>query len=394
MKDKINEIIDNSIKFGENVGSNCMVFHHGKELFSGSFGHSDREAGVPMTDDKIFRLFSLTKPVTAAAVMILIDRGILSPDDCVSRYFPEYSDLRYVSRYAPEGGVDELSQCTKELKIHHLLTMTSGIPYAHNWCEPVRASARLFDALIDDQTSGENKLTTEEFTRRAAGIPLMWEPGEKWDYGISADILGGIVEKASGIKYGEFLKKNIFEPLGMNDTGFYVPEEKLSRFAALYSWQDGRLTRDNGNYLGLTDYKAPPAFESGGAGLVSTIRDYSRFALMLCSRGELDGVRVISEDSFRYMTSPKLSEKQRSGLWDRLDGYNYACLMRVMENAEISQIKTANGEFGWDGWTGTYFCADPENSIVVLYFTQICGAGTTKQAELIDEAVYEKLVRE
>ncbi|MBQ9898559.1 MAG: beta-lactamase family protein [Ruminococcus sp.] len=392
MEKKISELLSGSVDSGALVGAGCLVFKNGKELCSCFSGLADRENGLPMRRDTICRLFSLTKPVTAAAVMLLMDMGKLSPDDEVSKYFPEYKHLRFVSEYHPDGE-DLLVDCTRPLLISHLLTMTSGIPYAHNWCEPVRAAARLFDEVEYDRDSGRSEITTEEFTKRAAQIPLMWEPGEKWDYGISADILGGIVERVSGMQYSEFLKKYVFDPLGMHDTGFYVPEEKRDRFAALYRFEDGGAVRDENNYLGLTDYTAPPAFESGGAGLVSTIEDYSKFARMLCNGGELDGVRIMSSEAFRFMTSPKLSSKQSVGLWDRLDGYNYACLMRVMTDEKIAQIKSANGEFGWDGWTGTYFCAEPNSGIVVLFFTQIAGGGTTWQAEQVDRIVFDELVR-
>lgn len=392
MNKAISELLSKSTSEGSLIGVNCLVFKDGKELYSGSFGFADRENKIPMSRDSIFRLFSLSKPVTSAAAMILIDRGILSPDDPVSKFFPEYADLRY-SAGRDESGSEIILPCPDELKISHLLTMTSGLPYANNFCESVCASARLFDAVIRGNDGQGAEVTTEEFTRRAAEIPLMFRPGEHWDYGISADILGGVIEKASGVKYSRFLKENIFEPLGMKDTGFFIPAEKLSRFTALYKYENDKLIRDHENYLGLTDYTAPPSFESGGAGLVSTIADYAKFANMLCNRGKFGDVQLISSETFNYMTAPKLGAVQQSDLWERLSGYNYACLMRIMTDEASAEIKTSNGEFGWDGWTGTYFCANPENGIVCLCFTQIAGAGTTWQAQEIDKIVYDELVR-
>lgn len=385
MTEKINKIAEDSVAQGGAVGSCCMVFKDGRELFSGAYGFADRENNIPMQLDSIFRLFSLTKPVTAAAAMILADRGLLSPDDPVSRFFPEYSHLRIM-----DG--DKAVPCTEELKVIHLLTMTSGLPYANNYDISVSAAARLFDDVINGQHGG-TPVTTEDFARKAAQIPLSFVPGERWDYGISADILGGIIEQISGMRYGEFLKKNIFDPLGMSDTGFYVPESKRERFTALYKWQNDGLVPDRDNYLGLTDYTSPPAFESGGAGLVSTISDYSRFAQLLSGRGEYGGIRLLSENAFRFMASPKLDEMQRRTMWSRLSGYNYGTLVRVMTDEEKSEIKTSNGEIGWDGWTGTYFCSNPETGITVLYFTQIAGAGTTWQAAQVSRIVYDELVR-
>ncbi|MBQ8296407.1 MAG: beta-lactamase family protein [Ruminococcus sp.] len=383
MKDYIDKIIGDALNFGETVGSNCLLFKDGEEIYSGFFGYADRESKIPMKRDTIFRLFSLSKSITSAAAMILIDRGLLSPDDSVSRYFPEFSSLTYVED-------EKILPCPVDMKISHLLNMTSGIPYADNWGASVRGAAKLFDEIILGQKNG-TELTTAEICRKAAGIPLLFKPGDSWYYGISADIIGGIVEVISGMKYGEFLRKNIFEPLGMNDTGFYVPSDKLNRFAALYSWQENGLGRDYNNYLGLTDYTKSPAFESGGAGLVSTIEDYSKFARLLANKGEFNGVRLFSEKTFEFMTTPQLNSTQLSGMWDRLKGYNYANFMRILVEPEYSQLKTVKGEFGWDGWTGTFFCADPANNIAVLYFTQISGAGTTKQAEFICEEVYKSL---
>ena len=388
---KINEVLQTSVDNGSTRGANCLVFKDGEELYSGAFGFADFENKIPMSRDSIFRLFSLTKPITSAAAMILIDKGVISPDDPVAKFFPEYEHLTY-SAGSDQNGTEQILPCPDILKISHLLTMTSGLPYANNYCKSVCASAQLFDAVIAAQ-NGIAPVTTEEFTRRASEIPLMFRPGDHWDYGISADILGGVIEKASGMKYGDFLRENIFAPLGMDDTGFYVPEDKLSRFTALYKWGENGLERDSENYLGLTDYTAPPAFESGGAGLVSTIDDYAKFANMLCSRGKFGDVRIISNESFEYMTSPKLGKVQQSDLWERLKGYNYACLMRILTDESSAEIKTSNGEFGWDGWTGTYFCANPSTGIVCLYFTQIAGAGTTPQAEKIDKIVYDELVR-
>lgn len=386
MNNKISDVIESSIATFQTIGANCTIIYNDAIVFSKSFGFADRENQIPMQPNTIFRLFSLSKAVTSAAAMILIDRGLLSPDAPVSKFFPEYADISYV------GADNKIVSCPVELKIHHLLNMTSGLPYANNWGASVCASAKLFDELIERQKT-EKELTTLDFCRKAAQIPLMFKPGEKWDYGISADIMGGIIEVVSGMKYSEFLKKEIFEPLGMNDTGFFVPKNKLNRFSALYSWQQNGLTRDYDNYLGLTDYTAPPAFESGGAGLVSTIEDYSKFAQMLANGGEYCGIRLFSNETFTYMTSPKLNKQQADSMWDRLEGYNYGNFLRILEHEEKSQLRTANGEFGWDGWTGTFFSADPANKLVCLYFTQICGAGTTDESRRICGIVYDELIR-
>lgn len=381
------ELIDNICEYytdNQSIGASCLVFKDNQELYSGFFGFADREAKTLMRRDSIFRLYSLTKPITATAAMILSEKGVLSLDDPVSKYFPEFTQLM---RQDEESTV----KVSSELKIWHLLTMTSGLPYPNSYDLSVRKSGELF-AKVEAGINAGKSISTFDFTRFAADIPLSFEPGTRWDYGISADVLGGIIEKASDMTYGEFLKQSIFVPLGMDDTGFFVTSDKLDRFTALYNYTDNQLIRDNSNYLALTDYLSQPAFESGGAGLCSTIDDYSRFARMLCNGGVFNGTRILNKETVEYMTSPLLTSAQNT-MWDRLKGYNYGCFMRVMTHPEISEVKTAVGEFGWDGWTGTYFNANMSNGIVILFFTQIAGAGTTWQATEISRIVYDELNR-
>lgn len=386
MKDQLDFIMDDVIRNKGAVGANCLVFKDGQEVYGRCSGLADREKDIPMRRDSIFRLFSLTKPVTAAAIMILFDRGLLSPETPVSDIFPEYGKLTCLN----ENG--DIVPCTETMTIFHLLTMTSGVPYANNYNKSVMAAGRLFDDIDKGNLGTGEPVTTLEFAERAASVPLMFPCGAHWDYGISADILGAVAEKVTGVKYSDFLRENIFAPLGMKDTGFYVPEDKRERFTALYQWDDTGLVLDERYHLGLTHYASPPSFESGGAGLVSTIEDYSKFALMLTGKGQLNGTRIISEKAFDYMTAPHLGKTQQNDLWDRLAGYNYGCLVRTMTDSSIAEIKTANGEFGWDGWTGTYFCSNANTGITVLYFTQVSGAGTTWQAANISRIAYENLL--
>lgn len=385
MNEQISNILDGAVSGGQAVGAACLVYKGDEEVFSGASGFADRESGTAMTRSTICRLFSLSKPVTSAAAMILMDKGLLDPDMPLKEIFPEFGDMVCLD---DSGNV---VKCRRDITILHLLTMTSGLCYANNFNKAVCSSGKLFDQIIERQENGTD-MTTAEFVNNAAGLILAFEPGTRWDYGISADVLGGVIEKLSGMRYSDFLRENIFTPLGMNDTGFFVPEDKRSRFAGLYNWSEGTLTADHNNYLGLTDYTSPPAFESGGAGLVSTIDDYSRFARCLTNGGQFRDVRLMSEKAFRFMTTPQLSESQNA-LWDRLRGYNYGCLVRIMTEPDIAEIKTGRGELGWDGWTGTYFSADPMTGITTLYFTQIAGAGTTWQAAEVNRIVYDCLVR-
>ena len=387
MQNKINKIMSDSLENGTSVFSSCIVIKNGRTVYSNSVGTASKSNGTPMSDDTICRLFSLTKPITSAAAMIAMDQGLFTPDTELSRFFPEFSQFTYSKDSKELTAASPIIPIT----IEHLLNMTAGLPYPSNWGESVLASGEVYNSLLNSRKT-DTPWNTQTFAEKCAEIPLYNIPGDYWFYGVEADILGAVIEKASGIRYSEFLRKYIFDPLEMNDTAFYVPQEKRNRLADLYQWSDNGLIPAVCGHLGIEDFSAPPLFESGGAGLFSTINDYSKFADMLCHRGKNSNSSMISEKAFTYMTTPKFNDHLLRSMWDRLNGYNYSCFMRVMTDVSRSRIRSANGEFGWDGWTGTYFCAHPESGITVLYFTQICGASTTDQAAEIVNTVFDELL--
>ncbi len=387
MYNKIHRIMSDSANNGTSIGSSCLVFQHGSELFGNSVGFADKSRNIPMSTDTVCRLFSLSKPITATAAMIAMDQGLFGPETQLAEFFPEFSHMSLSSDSTEIKQRDNVPPIT----IEHLLNMTAGLPYPSDWCDSVRASGDVYMKMLNCRAKGET-YTTEQFARDCASIPLYNIPDDYWFYGVEADIIGAVIERSSGMRYSEFLKKHIFEPLEMTDTDFYVPESKRDRLAALYSWSDNRLVQTECSHLGIEDFSDLPAFESGGAGIFSTINDYSKFANMLCTHECHNNIRLISEKAFQYMTSPKFNSHQLRSMWDRLNGYNYSCFMRIMTDVEKSRIHSANGEFGWDGWTGTYFCVHPESGITVLYFTQICGASTTDQAAEIVNTVFKELL--
>jgi CubicO group peptidase (beta-lactamase class C family) len=237
------------------------------------------------------------------------------------------------------------------------------------------------------------RVDTKEYMRGIASVPLVFQPGDRWMYGFSADVLGGVVEAVSGMSFGSFLKKEIFEPLDMPDTGFYVPAEKLGRFAQAYEFtEDGQqLVPHLGSHLGEY-YGEDVAFESGGAGLVSTLDDYSHFASMLVHKGNFRGKQILGRKTVEFMAKNKLTEYQSRTLdWDSVKGYGYSCLMRVLKDQSIVGINASVGEFGWDGWTGNYVTMDFTEDIVLLYFIQRCGAGATPVVRKLKMATYGSL---
>ena len=382
-KETADRLIRQEVESGAAAGACALVFHKDEEIYFGAYGYADKEEGRPMQRDTICRLYSLTKPVTAAAIMILAERGDLDLRDPVSLYLPEFAGQ---SVWTDSGS---LVPACRDNTIWDMLCMVSGVTYPDPNTEPGRRMQNVFDELIGRRKTGE-RVDTREYMRRIAGVPLSFQPGTKWKYGLSADILGGVAEAVSGKRYGEFLKEELFEPLGMKDTGFYVPQAKRERFAQIYEWKKeaGALVPFTGCSLGEY-YGEDVAFESGGAGLVSTIDDYGKFARMMMCGGTLGGQRILGQKTVEFMTLDRLSPQQKVDYnWDSSQGYGYGCLMRVLTDTGRHGCLGSVGEFGWDGWPGTYAAIDPKEGVTVLYFIQRCGAGTTQTARKIKMATY------
>lgn len=385
--ENVKRIFETYVAEGGAVGARAAVFKDGKERFSCSAGYADRERGTRFEKDTLFRCFSMSKPVTSAAVLILMERGILDLYDPVSKYLPEFA-LDRMKVAAGEGIVPAKTEIT----LRHLMNMTAGTVYPDLGNEAGKRMADIFDGISARQDRGE-KTGTREFMRLAAECPLAFEPGERWMYGFEADILGAVVEAASGMRYGDFLRKEIFEPLGMKDTGFYVPEEKKNRFAQIYDYAPDRgFFIDGEKHLGMEGYDRAPAFESGGAGLVSTMEDYGRFAMMLANGGSLDGVRILSPYTVEFMGTNQLTPEQRKYTdWGTLRGYGYGNLCRIMTDPSMAGCSVPVGAFGWDGWTGNYFIVDPVENMVMMYVIQKCNGTDDRLIRRFLNAVYGAL---
>jgi CubicO group peptidase (beta-lactamase class C family) len=253
--------------------------------------------------------------------------------------------------------------------------MTSGIAYPDESFEAGRRMGALF-AEVDKEYYSGKPVDTVGLCNRMGQVPLEFQPGERWRYGASADVLGAVVEVASGVRFGQFLQEDIFDPLNMTDTGFYVPKDKYDRFATAYDYdtKQNKLVPFTSDFLGIHGYEAPPAFESGGAGLVSTAKDYTRFALMLANGGTYNDKRILGHKTVEYLTTPQLTEKQAVTYdWDSIKGYSYGNLLRVLVDPVKAASNGSVGEFGWDGWTGNYFFVDRKEKLVMIYMVQKCG---------------------
>lgn len=378
----IDKLLNREIDDNRIAGASVMIYKDGETCYNKQFGWADKENNIPVKEDTIFRLYSCTKPVTAVALMILFERGELELEYPLYKYIPSYKNMKVVS----EDGT--LTDCNTDITIRDLLNMTSGLVYPGSWFEAGRRVEPVFEDAISKLYTDE-AYTTVKFAEKLSKTPLFFEPGKMWNYGTSADVLGAVIEIISRMKLSEFMKKEIFEPLKMEDTAFYVPNDKLSRFSKLYMPTESGIAQYEGNHLCITDYKAPPAFESGGAGLVSTVKDYMRFARMLLGGGEVDGVRILSENTVRFMTQNHMTNEQYWSMqYGSTKGCGYGSFMRVIVDTALATTNGDKGEYGWDGWTGTYFSVNPKRNMIILYFIQKCGTGMDDITKRLRQIVY------
>ncbi|MCD7800041.1 MAG: beta-lactamase family protein [Ruminococcus sp.] len=378
----IDNVTEDAVRNGEVSGGTVCIVKDNVEVYRKHFGFADRERQIVPNNDTIFRMFSMSKPITAVATLILIERGMLDYNDRVSKYLDGFKNPTVLDWNTGKGVPTD-----RELQIRDLLTMTSGIVYPDNWSESCKQMAVLFDKNTELIKQGKG-MSTVEFCNQMGKIPLVCKPNTAWVYGASADVLGAIIEVVSKKSFGEFLKDEIFTPLGMKDTGFYIPKEKYHRLAqAYYHDADGNFKIFDFMNLCITDYKEPPKFESGGAGLVSTIDDYQQFIKMLLNKGTLNGIRILGSKSIDLMRTPYLSKEIMAKKIDN-DGYNYGCLVRILEDKQVAGTNASIGEFGWDGWLGTYFNVDLLENLSVMCFVQECGIGFSNLARKVRAITY------
>lgn len=384
--ERLGRIAQEMTDSGFTAGVSCMVIHHGEEQCYYESGYRDVSAGIKMTRDTIHRLYSMTKPITAAAVMILLEEGRIDLLDHVSDYLPGFRN-----QYVIEHGV--AVPVTRPMTIHNLLNMTSGLAYLGE-SNPAEVRGEKLIEEIKEKLLTDKALGTVEIADRIGQLPLAFMPGESWQYGFSADVLGAVVEMVSGMRFGEFMAKRIFEPLEMKDTAFYVEKAKRERLAKVYRETENGLIEETDCHLGIQNkMELQPAFESGGAGLCSTIDDYAKFNQMLLRHGTYLGTRILSSKTVEYMTTAHILPAQRRGLetWESLAGYSYGNLMRIMTAPEEAVGLRSEGEYGWDGWLGTYMMNDPVNDMTLLIMQQRCDSGTTSYTRKIRNAMFAAL---
>jgi CubicO group peptidase (beta-lactamase class C family) len=342
-KSSVQALIDNE----KMAGANIIVARKGKIVLFESLGMMDKKAKKPMQKDTIFRIYSMTKPLTSVAVMMLYEQGKLDLDDAVSKHIPEF---RKVKVYAESG---EHDQQAHQMTIRDLLRHTSGLTYGF-----------FGNTAVDKMYKAGNILERESSLRdminKLSDIPLLNQPGTKWHYSVSTDVLGYLVQKVSGQPLDEFFRQNILEPLDMKDTSFYVPKEKVNRFAACYGPKKKsglKLVDDPAK----SNYLNEPSLLSGGGGLVSTARDYMRFCQMLLNKGQLDGKRLLRSKTVEMMTSNQLSDSVKRG-----KGLGFGLGFSI----QLEGDKFPQGEYGWGGAASTHFWISPKDDLAVIALSQ------------------------
>ncbi len=368
----------NYIDNGRFPGTHTLVYRRGKVVHSALQGLADVERNVPVKDDTIFRIYSMSKPITSVAFMMLVEEGKVALDEPVAKYIPEWRNLGVYVGGMPTIGTQPggpprfiTKPTARPMQIVDLLRHTSGLTYGFQNRTNVDAAYRTLKIGNVDVTG-----TLQTMIEGVATLPLEFSPGEAWNYSIATDVLGYLIGKISGKPFEQFLKERIFDPLGMADTAFYVPEEKAHRFAACYSADDkgGKVLQDDPT---KSPYLKPPSFVSGGGGLVSTTADYLKFCRMLLGRGALGNARLLSPKTLALMTTnhlpgnKTLPELSRSLFSEATyDGVGFGLGFAVTMDPARTLIPGSAGEFWWGGAATTSFWVDPAEDLAVVFMTQ------------------------
>ncbi len=377
----------NYIEPGKIAGCQVLVARHGVPAYFRSFGQADRERGKPVVDDTIFRIYSMTKPITSVALMTLLEQGHFQLNDPVHRIIPEWRNHRvYVS-----GEGEDMETCApnQPMTFRHVLSHTAGLSYGAGGHPADRAYQQL--GIV----RGEGE-TLRTFVEKLANVPLRYHPGERWMYSYATDVCGYLVEAISGKPFDRYLQETIFEPLGMKDTSFSIAPEKVSRFAANYQRQPDKSLKLIDDPERST-YLREPAFLSGGGGLLSTTADYFRFCEMLRRGGELDGHRVLGSRTLRLMTQNHLAgghdlTQMAIGAFSETayEGVGFG-LGFASTLSEVAAGTIAAGDYYWGGAASTIFWVDPNEDLEVIFMTQLMPSATFNFRGQLKSIVYSSI---
>lgn len=378
--ERIGEVFQDYVEEGRIAGAVGMVLRNGKLAYVDAWGMRDLEAGDVMEEDDLFKICSMTKPVASVAVMTLYEEGHFFLSDPIGRYLPALANLRVANLAEASAGQEiPTERARRQVTIHDLLRHTSGFTYGDLSNTVVDAVYRereiLYQPTLEDQVAALGE------------IPLLYQPGTQWNYSVSVDVLGRLVEVVSGQPFDVFLRERIFDPLGMADTGFRVPDSKSDRVAPTYghSGPDRALGPGDTSICDL-----PPTLFSGGAGLRSTAQDYARFAQMLLNGGELDGARILGRKTVELMTVDHLEEGMPTGFLS--PGWSFGLGFTVKTEAGLDGLPSSVGEYNWIGIQGTSFWVDPEEDLVGVFMVQIRPNRDITFRDQFKRLVYQALI--
>jgi CubicO group peptidase (beta-lactamase class C family) len=349
---RIEAVTQRHIETGLVPGAVILVARRGKIAWTKTMGFRDRAAKDPMRPDSIFRIYSMTKPIVSVAAMMLVEEGRMQINDPVAKYLPEIGQMK-VGVEISEDGKLHLTDPAREMTVQDLLRHTSGLIYGTR-------GKSLVNAAYIEAKIGSRDVSNEEFVAKLSKMPLRFSPGERWEYGVSTDVLGRVVEVVSGKTLGEFLNERIFTPLGMADTGFFVPGEKLSR--AAQPWQMPEAPAMTPRF----DVAQKPRFESGGGGLTSTMDDYLRFTTMLADGGKFAGKRLLGSKTLEFMIADHTGARP-----GRPPGLGFGLGFEVRTSVGDAALPGSLGEYGWAGNAGTLFWIDPKEQLIAIYMVQV-----------------------
>ncbi len=386
--ERLHAFIQSVVDKKELSGAVTILARHGKIVDYRTYGVQDFTTGMPMAKETIFRDYSMTKPVTGVAMLILYEEGKWLPTDPISKFIPEFANLKVFAGLDSTGKMILVAP-DHPPTMHELMTHTAGFSYGDG------------DGPVDAMYQKLNIRYAPTFKQMIDGlaqVPLNYQPGTRWRYSLSMDIQGYIVEKITGQSLPDFMRDHLFAPLGMRDAGFYVPADKSARFATLYE-NDGHdgLKADTTNGSGHGDFLSPPTRPSGGGGLVSTAEDYYRFAQMLGNSGELGGVRILAPPSVRLMDTNHLPASMLTGEFHVGSqtfrpgfGYGYDCA--VLFDPQAADLPDGKDTFFWDGAASTWYWVDPTNDMVFVGMIQRMGGGKPNMEYSTRPLVYQALV--
>ncbi len=377
---RLGQVLRQEIEKGKIPGAVALVARKGRIAYYQAFGARDPETRAPMTRDAIFRIYSMTKPFTSVAIMMLQEEGRLALNDPVSKFLPQLTALQVAVEKKDASGQTtvELVPARREITIQDLLRHTSGFTYGGR-----TTNAAVKEAYAREGVDARD-LTNAVLVDRLARVPLAHQPGAAWEYSRSTDVLGRVVEVISGKTLGEFFADRIFGPLGMKDSGFWVPPAQQGRVAQAFA-----VDPATGNKITLIDVTTPPRYESGGGGAVSTAADYVRFAQMLLDGGRLDRARLLGRTTVAFMTTDHLGPIAATM---RRPGYTFGLGFQVRTDVGLDGQSGSIGEYGWAGAGGTYFWVDPKEKLVAILMTQAPGPSRVYYRQLFKELVQQALV--